>query len=254
MAAVLVFAFYPRHADEAQARVTTVALHPDSRVLPDGSTIELNVGAEVTVDFRPEQRNVRLVRGEALFQVAKDPTRPFVVTAGAVAVRAVGTAFAVRLESKLVDVLVTEGLVSVEQGTSHPDAGTSGAPPTAASAMPARVSPAPVSLAAGRRLSLPAGADSSSVTAQPVSPAEVARALAWRARRVEFNGTPLSEAVAMFNRANAVQLAVANAATGDLRISGVFWTNDSEAFSRVIETSLGITAAPDGGGRIVFRK
>src|SRR5688500_14994795 len=90
-----------------QSTPTTTVSRPETRTLPDGSVVELNAGAELALEFNSALRRVTLVRGEAHFQVTKNPERPFVVRAGNAEVRAVGTAFAVQLGTGLVDVLVT---------------------------------------------------------------------------------------------------------------------------------------------------
>ena len=93
--------------------------------LSDGSVVHLNTDTVVEAAYSPTERRVRLTRGEAFFSVAKNPQRPFWVEAGAVSVRAVGTAFNVRFRPQAVEVLVKEGKVSVNQATppgSSPDA------------------------------------------------------------------------------------------------------------------------------------
>jgi transmembrane sensor len=227
--------FRPAPAGNAAA---TVALRPNSQTLPDGSVVQLNADAEIAVAFTPELRTVRLVRGEALFEVAKNPARPFVVDAGTLSVRAVGTAFAVRRASREIGVLVTEGKVAVEL-----------APSPHAAAQP------PVMLAAGAMLTVPLAEVAATLPApRAATEADLAAGLGWRNRRVEFSGTPLAEAVQYFNRSNRVQLALASDEVGALRISGVFWTDDAEAFARALETSLGLTAFPAGSERIVLRR
>jgi transmembrane sensor len=86
----------------------------EQRELPDGSVAVLNRGAIVTEHYSVGTRRVRLERGEAHFKVAKDSARPFLVEIGGVTVRAVGTAFNVRLDPASVEVLVTEGKVDVQ--------------------------------------------------------------------------------------------------------------------------------------------
>ena len=114
-AAALFFAFLPLSSPpKAAFSAVAAVVRPNLETLPDGSTVELNAGAEIAVNFTPERRSVRLVRGEAFFSVTKDATRPFVVSASGVEVRAVGTAFAVRCDTEGVGVLVTEGRVAVE--------------------------------------------------------------------------------------------------------------------------------------------
>ena len=81
--------------------------------LPDGSVALLNTDSAIDTAFTATERRVRIVRGEVFFTVAKDAARPFVVTAGTVAVRAVGTAFNVQRHHGSVEVLVTEGRVRV---------------------------------------------------------------------------------------------------------------------------------------------
>ena len=81
--------------------------------MEDGSTIALNTNSRVNIDYSGERRVVQLLRGEASFDVAKSPQRPFVVYAGSGLIWAVGTAFNVRYTSDLVDVIVTEGIVKV---------------------------------------------------------------------------------------------------------------------------------------------
>src|SRR5579862_1457581 len=94
--------------------------------LVDGSTLILNTASEVTASFGKRQRALRLVRGEALFEVAHDKARPFTVYAHRSTVRAVGTAFAIRLEPTQLDVTVTEGVVELESATASGEGAASG--------------------------------------------------------------------------------------------------------------------------------
>ncbi len=79
------------------------------RKLPDGSIVELNRGAEISVQYQNDFRKVHLVRGEAHFRVEKDAKRPFLVQVGLVEVKAVGTAFTIQIAAENVEVVVTEG-------------------------------------------------------------------------------------------------------------------------------------------------
>lgn len=239
-AALVLFTWLPAHrpGSEATSAPVRIVPRPDLRMLPDGSTLQLNAGAEIVPAFGAEKRLVRILRGEALFTVAHDPARPFVVAAGGVEIKAVGTAFAVRLDSAHVDVLVTEGTVAV--------AATAG-PATDPAAAPA---PDALLLSAGHR-SVVSLAGEALPTIARVTPAEMAAALAWRDRRLEFTRTPLAEAIELFNGRNDVQLAVADAATGAFEISGIFWANDAESFVRLLESAFGMTV-DRSGRRIVI--
>src|SRR5690606_5730758 len=105
----------------------SIALRPDRQILPDGSSAELNSGAQFALEFTPERRVVRLLRGEALFDVVKDPSRPFIVAAGQIKVQAVGTMFTVRHSVDEVAVLVTQGQVAVDRMPSPANDVTTGA-------------------------------------------------------------------------------------------------------------------------------
>ena len=222
-----------RISTRERAPVVTVTPRPNTQTLPDGSVVELNAGAEIAVEFSPEVRAVRLVRGEALFAVTKNPTRPFVVSAGAVTVRAVGTAFAVRQGHAEVGVLVTEGKVAVERAGAGEGANASAVPP--------------IFVTAGGRVAMPADvAQTPPIAPAALSAAEIAEALAWRGRRMEFTRTTLAEAVALFNRQNTVQIVVADAAAARLAISGIFWADDPEGFVRLLESGFGLEATRAG--------
>lgn len=220
----------------------TVTLRPNLRTLPDGSTVELNAQAEVEVHFSAAERRVVLLSGEALFDVRREVERPFVVVAAEVAVRAVGTAFSVRHDDAGVNVLVTSGRVAIERQI------------TAAPASPLDQAGVPVLVDAGCRVSLPATPKPVELPApRVVTPAELSAALAWRNKRVEFSGTPLSEAVELFNRQNRVQLSVSDSRTAARRITGIYWTDDPEGFARVLSIgmNLGLEQSND---RIVLRE
>lgn len=213
-----------------------ITLRPERHVLADGSAIELDAGAEFEAAFTPQERRLRLVRGTAHFEVASDPARPFVVVAGPAAVRAIGTEFVVRRGIEQVDVLVTEGLVQLAPATE---------------AVPA----APVLVSAGRR-ALVAGTDAAYATprVEEVSPAVLATALAWRTRRVEFSGLPLAEVMAVFNASNALQLELATAELGTLRVSGIFWTNNPAGFAELIAASFDLAVEHPRDGVVRLRR
>ncbi|MDO8543043.1 MAG: FecR domain-containing protein [Opitutaceae bacterium] len=216
------------------ARVTeqspvTIAMRPDRQTLADGSIVELKAGAEIALSFSPDARRVRLLHGEALFNVAKEATRPFFVIAGHVEVRAVGTAFAVRHDMKEVAVLVTEGRVAVERHN------------LGASSIATTPEPKPTYLGAGDRLVVPADLPATAAVAVTTMTAQqVASNLAWRGQRVEFTGTTVGEALTMFNHQNRLQLSVADPAIARLQITGIFWADDPEGFVRLLENGMNV--------------
>jgi len=209
----------------------------EERTLPDGTTVSLNRGAVLDVAFTPDERRVRLVRGEATFTVTKNPLRPFIVNASGVDVRAVGTAFNVKLEAKSVDVLVTEGRVQVT-------------PPPA---VVQNVSMPPM-VEAGQRtvVSLEVSAPAPQVVS--VTPEEAARALAWQPRLLDFTDEPLHVIVAEFNRRNPVQLVIADPALGALRLTASFRSDNVETFVRLMESDFAMRAEWRGEAEIVLRR
>ncbi len=199
-----------------------VLSRPERRVLEDGSVVELNRGAEIAVNYTAARRDVRLVHGEALFTVTKNPARPFVVTGGNVEVRAVGTAFAVQLGDDAVDVLVTEGRVAVDRPASAVS------PETAAATTPTA---SPVFVSAGGRLIVPNAVNpDEELNVETLSIDEIAHRLAWRGLRLEFSDTRLEELVAVLNRESKVHITIADPALAKMRLSGIFHAENAEGF------------------------
>lgn len=218
----------------------TIALI-EQRDLADGSTLTLNRGAVVSEHFTTNERRVRLERGEAHFTVAKDASRPFIVEAGGVAVRAVGTAFNVRLDSSRVEVLVTEGKVQVDdavRGGSLLGATVDGQPPV---------------LGAGKSVSV-ALAPSATPQVVTVSEAELAQRLAWQPRLLDFTDAALEDIAAAFNRHNPVQLSFGDASLRAMRLSATFRSDNVEGFVRLMESDFGLHAERRDGQAIVLHR
>jgi transmembrane sensor len=216
--------------------------------LQDGSLLELNASSEARVRFTKDERRVELRRGEAHFTVAKNPARPFWVEAGTVSVRAVGTAFNVRLGAKVVEVLVTEGRVAVattEDGRRRTDGGN---------AIQASVLGPPSSeLTVGERLVVP-GAGSNAPPVEKLDSVAIREALAWQGPRLTFLDTPLSVVVSQFNRRNQAQLVIRDAELEALPIGGSFRAENLEGFVRLLEQDNDIVVDRSEPSRIVLRK
>ena len=218
-----------------------------SRVLnlSDGSAVELKPGSEVAEQFTVTERRVRLVRGEAHFTVIKNPERPFLFDVSGVVVRAVGTSFNVRFGEAGVEVLVTEGKVSVAT------------PANALLGGPA-LTEAPI-LEACQKTIIPITTEASSSVpvVQTLELREIDRLLAWQSSRLVFDAMPLEEVVARFNRhvegQRLPRLVLADSAAGTIRISGRFRAENIEGFVELLETSFGISVERRGGD-ILLRK
>lgn len=241
-AAALALGYFTVAPDFAPAGRTEIVRLSEMRTLPDGTVVELNRGAEIAVDFSGPERQVRLVQGEAHFTVAKmGPDRPFIVTAGDVRVRAVGTVFNVRMQSEAVDVLVTEGKVRIDPPAS--------ADPGFPVVLNARM------LEAGQRatvnLTEPSPAPPTVVDA---SSAEIEETLHWQGLRLKFNATPLAEAIEQFNRHGASTFVIADRELGSIRIEGNFRADNSAAFVRLLELTHSVEVQPDAKGRLVISR
>ncbi len=237
-AAVAVGFFALRPSPSAVAAQTVALAAPiEQRTLEDGSIVSLNRGAEIVVNFSAETRRVQLVKGEANFQVAKNKARPFIVSAAGIDVRAVGTAFNVRLGASAVEVLVTEGKVQVDQPAS--------AAGTAAPLLPV--------LEAGQRTVVSLVLESPAPRVATLSGAEMETRLAWQPRLLDFTDAPLGDIVAEFNRRNPVRLLLADAALMELRFSASFRSDNVEGFVRLMESDFGMRAEWRSG-EIVLRK
>ncbi len=191
--------------------------------LRDGSLAILNTETVVKVDLQRKVRSVALAQGEAWFEVAKDRTRPFVVAAGDVRVRAVGTAFSVRRLPTGAVVQVTEGVVETWRVGSEADA---------------------VRLGKGGK----AIVTSDEKPAVVVDAAEhIDRDLAWRTGLIVLDGDTLAQAAAQFNRYNDRQIVIEDPELGAKTYIGRFHTNDPEAFVRSVSLTLGarIEATPE---------
>lgn len=205
----------------------------EERTLEDGSTIRLNRGAALQVAFTPEERRVHLERGEADFAVAKDSTRAFVVESGGVRIRAVGTAFNVRLTEQALEVIVTEGVVALARGTA--DGG---------SEWPA--------LSAGERALVPRAARGAPVVGQ-LSKEELERRLAWQPRLLGFTDETLATILNEFNRHNPVVLRLADPALRDLRLTARFRSDNVPGFLRLLASDFGVRSESGSDGQIVLR-
>jgi transmembrane sensor len=219
-----------------------------SIVLNDGSTVELNSRSRVRVRFSDAERDIDLIEGQALFHVAKNPQRPFIVSADGTHIRAVGTQFDVYRKSSGTVVTVVEGKVAVfgephpSSLASHPVNGDSAVPSSSqnpnASTLPLQVTgerSGPLSgrgealapddsangaifLAAGEQVTV---TRASTVAVSPKQ-ANVAAATAWTRRSLVFDSAPLTEVAQEFNRYNTRPLVIVDPQLAEFHVSGVF--------------------------------
>lgn len=187
--------------------------------LADGSTVRLDTASRVRVKLSAGERRIVLEEGQALFTVAHDRNRPFVVSAGETEVTAVGTVFDVRRSATDVRVTLLSGAVDVVR---------------AAGTEPARISPGQQARVSAER-----------VTTRPV---DTRTATSWASGRLVFEDTPLATAVAEVNRYLEDPVVLEGSDLGAAPINGVFRTGDRDAFASATAEGLGLSMrrGPDG--------
>lgn len=181
-------------------------------VLEDGSRVMLNTRTRIEARFARREREIVLVTGEAFFEVAKDPARPFIVRTALGSARAVGTRFNVFYDARRLAVTTEEGRVMV----AGPAAGE-------------------VLVAAGRRAMLDA-----TTTRVQVADTDVAATLNWMAQRIEADNQPLVQVLAEFSRYTPLPVRAATPEIGALRVSAVLRTGDIEALQAALNGAFGL--------------
>jgi transmembrane sensor len=225
-------------ASENVQRFATAIGQRRDVTLSDGSKVTLNTGSLIEVRYSRERRDVRLLEGQAMFQVAKNPDRPFVLSARNRQVTALGTAFDVRIrQDGQVQVLLVEGRVRVDPLRRH----------GLARLIPAL---ARTDLVPGQQL-LSEGEDAVEVAA-----ADVERETAWNRGVLLFRNDSLGDAVKEVNRYSQVQLVVDDPEVASLKVSGVFPTASREDFVAALEALYPVRTQTEPGGtiRIAWRQ
>jgi transmembrane sensor len=199
-----------------------------SIVLPDHSKVLLNTASRIQVDYRVGQRGVHLLQGEAFFEVAHDTHRPFLVYAGANIVRAVGTAFTVRVQKQDVEVTVTEGVVELSSV------------PHAVGSTVGKGLIEPQTKLADIKAGQSAAFNQDVESIQSIKPQEIKRKLSWREGILSFSGEPLEQVVAEVSRYTPVTIVISDPAIRDIRIGGYFKIGETDAMLEALETSFGV--------------
>ena len=184
--------------------------------LKDGSSLAVNTKSEVSVKWSDSERDVTVRQGEAWFHVAPNKSRPFVVAVGRLRVRAVGTAFSVRLAADGAEVKVSEGVVEVWRAG---DANK------------------PIRVAAGAAAILPT--EGGPIFTESSTVPSIDRELAWRDGKIDLDGETLSEAVAKFNRYNRTPITISDGELSSRRVFGLFRADDPVAFASAVRIALG---------------
>jgi len=193
--------------------------------LADGSSIRLNTATTLAISLSGERRKVRMIEGEALFDVARDPRRPFIVDLGDAEVRVIGTSFNIRKRPDRTELTVTRGLVAVSDAEGQS-----------------------IRVGAGETTLIRPGV---LAVADP-GEALIRQRTAWQDGVIELNDETIEEAVAEFNRYRDQPIVVADPRIGSLVISGRFGIHESREFVEALKSSFAISAVTTGNGSIAL--
>lgn len=207
-------------------------------VLDDGSRVTLNTDTRVTVDYDKEARVLELKSGEAMFEVARQANWPFIVKAGGREIRALGTSFVVRREAHEVEVTLVEGKIAVSDAPRSDSGGAAGAaaPPLERMLVP------------GQRLTL-AESEPPRIDMPPID-----KVTAWRRGQLDFQATPLVDALAEMNRYSTTKLIVEDVQAGSIPITGVFRAGDAASLATAVALAYDLEVVESGDAIRLSRK
>ena len=233
---LIVFAIVERATsfDDSQPfRIATVESQHRQAQLDDGSIVEMGADSALTVSFSREQRTVVLEAGEALFNVANDMQRPFVVVAGTGTITAVGTSFNIRRDSGRVVVTVVEGSVTVSQQSKLEDRG--------------RLSRGVAKLAIGQQVSYDAAGMARVIDAQP----EIATS--WQQGRLQYLREPLRFVITGVNRYSDTKIVIADRELENLLFTGTVFEGQTDEWLQGLASILPLEVSHVGNNTVLLR-
>jgi transmembrane sensor len=213
--------------------LTTVVGEQRSMTLEDGTHVTLNTATRLKLAYESSVRQVVLESGEALFEVAKDPHRPFVVTVADREVTALGTSFIVRHENERTAVTLVEGKVIVaSRGSSAGNARDAGRAITI--------------LQPGERLTFDAHAHPT------LDRPALEKVRAWERRQAAFQNTSLLDAIEEMNRYSKKKLVIGDSTAAAVRVSGIFRVGESEIFALALRNTYPLRIAEQGDSLVIY--
>ena len=264
----LVFTLPNNSMEGSQTYIT--AIGEQRRItLADNSIVQLNTNSAVVVSYTDSERGIQLQKGEAHFTVSHNPHRPFLVRAGNGIVRAVGTAFSVRLYERSVDVIVTEGRVALNKADalpvstqrSLPHSLQQSAQHSLQQSTQSAISEPSTNIKLAQNTAEPAYLDAGQAAifdttthsielVQGLDRDELERKLLWRNGLIRFAGAPLEEVVAEISRYTALNIVIREPELKALRIGGLFKVGETQKMLDVLESGFGVYAHPVDGNTI----
>jgi transmembrane sensor len=222
--------------------------------LRDGSSVELDAETRIKVTFTQSERKVELLYGQALFHVAHDEHRPFIVRAADREITAVGTQFDVRLDTTSVRVTLIEGKVKVSRETAAPSGESAAAARRDTEPRVAYLSPGQQLIArrADAESTRPNTPSADSTPGALIRDVDVNKVTGWRNGRIFLEDLPLTEAIAEMNRHSPVQINARDPQLAAFRVNGMFRAGEQETFVTALEQYFPVTARHQGDTEIVL--
>lgn len=199
--------------------------------LEDGSTLTLNTNSRVAVSFDEEHRALKLIKGEAFFQVAKDPNRPFEVNAGSARITAIGTAFNIYRSNGTSNITVVEGVVKITELGNTPN----------------RAAKIEI-LHANQQLK------ATTTGLQTATKANISQQTAWQHGELIAQNMPLVELITQIERYHDIHILVSDPSIATLSISGAFKLNELDPILQALQLSFGLQATPVGQNSIALTR
>ncbi len=213
------------HSPSAALYATNVGEHKTIH-LTDGSLIELNTDTKISFASAPGKQIVKLLKGEAYFQIKHEPSRLFVIEANGHRITDIGTTFRVRRDNARLEVALLDGEIRFDSADAR--------------VKPVTMKPGDIIIAT---------AHSAAVMQTPQR--AMTDQLGWRSGMIVFKHTTLREAAAEFNRYNAHKVVIADAAAAKLTINGTFQTGDVAAFTDAAHAVFGLRITTRNGQTVI---
>lgn len=210
--------------------------------LTDGSVISIGAKSSLSVNYTRDRRAVVLEKGEALFTVARNPARPFVVIAGSGTITAVGTAFNVRHDTERVVVTVTEGKVEIEQPGNKPGSTA----PTNATAFTPAAAPPPAVLVVGQQLSYNTNGMSRVEMTDPTI------ATAWQSGRLQYRGEALKYVIKGVNRYSSKEIIIVDKQLEGLLFTGSVFQNQADEWLQGLTKVFPVELVETSGNKVLL--
>jgi len=250
LALLMVFMMLPQPSDATNGLYASALGEVEEHRLVDGSTMHLNTDSQVQIEYSDGLRKIRLLKGEAHFEVAPDQQWPFEVYAAQGRVKALGTAFSVRLDSDSIEVIVSHGRVELASAVKQQQHHQNASPPAIETITS-------LSLGQSARFKSTAIDNQAEPQLQQVAQLptqELERQLSWRTGYLVFAGDRLDKVVSEINRYTPLTIEIGDPSLQALKVGGRFKVGEVDAMFEVLETSFGIQVSRIDNQRIQLRR